>query len=370
MLAAALVYAAIRGIGLAASALLLPRMPVRGQHYSLAYLIHSWDSNNYLFIAAHGYLFNTRQSWFPGYPAAIDVLAPIPGIGTMHAAFIVTILSGLAAAVALTLLAAKMTGSDRIGLLTAALWAVAPGALVLEMDYPEALLCAIAAWGLLALAYRRWLTAGLLALAAGTVHSTGAALIVAVFVAVIPELIRALRYGTETSWWRPAAALAIAPLGLLGYISYVAFSQGSLRAWFNLERKHGNGFDAGHSFVYYTGQLLTHPPGAPVGQILVILAACAAAVVLTVWLIVSRRRFGVPPNVLWYAATIVFAALTAGPWTFSGKPRFLLPALVLGLPLAAVLARVPTWLQVGVITVASAGTIWFTLYKMGPGWQA
>jgi hypothetical protein len=74
--------------------------------------------------------------------------------------------------------------------------------------------------------------------------------------------------------------------------------------------------------------------------------------------------------VRWYAATIVFAALTAGPNTFGGKPRFLLPALVLGLPLAALLARLPTWLQPGVIIVAPVGTIWFTLYKMGPGWQA
>ena len=346
----------------------LPRMPVRGQYFSLAFLIHSWDSARYLQIAAHGYPHNGGEAFFPGYPAVIDVFAHIPGIGTMRAAFIVTILSGLAAAVALALLASYMTGSDRIGLLTAALWAVAPGALVLEMDYPEALLCAVAAWGLLALAHRRWLTAGLLALVAGTVHSTGAALSVAVFVAAIPELIRALRHGATTPWWRPAGAVVIAPLGLLGYLGYVGLRRGSLGAWITLEHRDGNGFDAGYSIASHIGQLQL--PDVPVGQILAVLATCAAAVVLIVWLIASRRRLGVPPSVLWYAATIVFAALTAGPNTFGGKPRFLLPALVLGLPLAALLARVPTWLQAGVITVASAGTIWFTLYKMGPGWQA
>jgi hypothetical protein len=369
-LAAVLVYAAIRGVGLAASAFLLPRMLVHGQHYTLAFLIHSWDSDDYLSIAAHGYLLHGREPWFPGYPAAIDVFAHIPGIGTMHAASIATSLSGLAAAVAISLLAAKMTGNDRIGLLTAALWAVAPGALVLEMDYAEALLCAVAAWGLLALAYRRWPAAGLLALVAGTVHSTGAALTVAVFVAAIPELKRALRHKTATPWWRPATAMVIAPLGLLGYIGYVALDQGSLGAWFSLEHHAGNGFDAGYSIVRYTHLMLAGAPDAPVGPTLAILATCAAAVVLVVWLIASRRRLGVPTSVLWYAATIVFAALTAGPYTFSAKPRFLLPALVLGLPLAALLARVPTWLQASVITVVSAGTIWFTLYKMGPGWQA
>lgn len=367
-LAAALVYAAIRGIGLAASAFLVHRMPVRGLYYSLAFLIRSWDSERYLQIAAHGYQNSAGEAWFPGYPAVIDVFAHIPGIGIVRAASIATVLSGLAAAVALTLLAAKITGNDRIGLLTAVLWAVAPGALVLEMDYPEALLCAVAAWGLLALACHRWLTAGLLALVAGTVHSTGAALSVAVFVAAIPELIRAVRHRTSTPWWRPAAAMVVAPLGLLGFVGYIGLRQGSLSAWITLEHRHGNGFDAGYSIARDIGQL--HLPDAPVGQILAVLATCAAATVLLVWLIASSRRLDLPPSVLWYAATIVFAALTAGPNTFGGKPRFLLPALVLGLPLAALLARLPTWLQAGVITVASAGTIWFTLYKMGPGWQA
>lgn len=370
-LAAALVYVAIRGIGLAVSAFLLPRMPVRGKDYTLAFLIHSWDSKQYLLIAEHGYHVAKGQvAWFPGYPAVIDVFRWIPGVGTMRAAFIVTIASGTAAAVGLTLLVAKMTGNDRIGLLTAALWATAPGALVLEMNYPEALLCAVAAWGLLALVNQRWLTAGLLALAAGTVHSTGAALSVAVFAAAVPEVIRAVNHRTQTPWWRPVAAVFIAPLGLLGYLGYVAWLRGSLGAWFTQEHKDHNGFDAGLSIARNIGALHAHLPGTAVGQILEILATCAAAVILMVWLIVSRRRFGVPPYVLWYAGTIVFEALTAGPNTFGAKPRFLVPALVLGLPLAALLARLPTWLQACVITGASAFTIWFTLYKMGPGLQA
>lgn len=368
--AAALVYMAIRGIGLAVSAFLLPRMPVRGQPYSFAFLIHSWDSNRYTAISSHGYANKALEAFYPGYPAVINVFSHIPGIGTMRAAFIVTILSGIAAAVALTLLVAKMTGNNRIGLLTAALWATAPGALILEMDYSEALLCAVCAWGLLALAHRRWLAAGLLALAAGTVRSEGVGLILAVFVAAIPEVIRALRHTTQTPWWRPAAAMVIAPLGILGFFGYVALSWGRLNAWFYLERLHGSGFDGGYSIKHNIEALQRHVSNLAVGQVLAILATCLAATLLTVWLIASRRRLGVPWYVLSYAVAIVFVALTSGPNTFGGKPRFLVPALVLGLPLAALLARVPTWLQVGVITVASAGTIWFTLYKMMPGFQA
>jgi hypothetical protein len=41
----------------------------------------------------------------------------------------------------------------------AALWAVAPGSIVLSMLYSEALFCALAIWSLIALVERRWLTA-------------------------------------------------------------------------------------------------------------------------------------------------------------------------------------------------------------------
>ena len=78
----------------------------------------------------------------------------------------------MTAAWGLTRLGLKLTRDPRISLLLVAIWAVAPGSVALSMTYAEALFCALAIWALFALASGRWLTAGLLTLAAGTVRST------------------------------------------------------------------------------------------------------------------------------------------------------------------------------------------------------
>ena len=73
-------------------------------------------------------------------------------------------------------------------------------------------------WTLVALLNRRWLTAGALVLLAGTVRSTALALIAAVAVAVLTALIQDAPTRQRIAlWWRPVAALLLAPLGLLGY---------------------------------------------------------------------------------------------------------------------------------------------------------
>ena len=104
-----------------------------------------------------------------------------------------TIAAGLAAAWGLTRLGMVLTGDRRVSLLVAALWAVAPGSIVLSMVYSEALFCALAIWSLIALVERRWLTAAGLTILAGTVRSSAMALVAAVAVAAVPTLIRAVR---------------------------------------------------------------------------------------------------------------------------------------------------------------------------------
>src|SRR5579863_5630538 len=217
-LAGAEVFAVIRLLTLSVSAFLLPRGKFHTLHYSLWHLIASWDSGRFLHIAAHGYSYvpgdlrlDVIFAWFPGYPAAIDALSWIPGVGADRAAFTVTIAAGLAAAWGLTRLGLKLTGDLRISLLLVALWAVAPGSLAWAMLYSDALFCALAVWSLVALVERRWLTAAGLTILAGTVRSTALALVAAVLVAALPPLIRALRAREPLpTWWRPAAAVVTA----------------------------------------------------------------------------------------------------------------------------------------------------------------
>jgi len=242
--AGAVIYAGIRLVSVLLAAFMLGHGKYRRHDWSLLRWMRSSDGGHYRAIAAHGYSYPPGQlahasvfAWFPGYPAAIDSLAWLPWITIVAAGLIVTAAAGLAAAWGLTTLGLKLTGDPRISLLLTAVWAVAPGSVVLTMLYAEALFCALAVWALVALVSRRWLTAGLLTLAAGTVRSTAVALIAAVVVAAAVAVIRAVRARQPVAaWWRPAAATLLAPLGLLGYLGYVAVATHRLDGWFWVER--------------------------------------------------------------------------------------------------------------------------------------
>jgi Gpi18-like mannosyltransferase len=172
-----------------------------------------------------------RLGVFPGYPAAIDALRWLPGLTVSGAGLVVTLIAGFAAAWGIMSLGTELTGEPRVGLILAALWAVAPGSITLQMTYAEALFCALAAWALVALARRQWLTAGLLTCLSGTVRSTAVALVAAVIVAAVVQLIR-----SRADWWRPVAAVLLAPLGLAGYWIFVAWATRHAPGWFWVER--------------------------------------------------------------------------------------------------------------------------------------
>jgi len=358
----ALIFAGIRGLSLATAAFLLPRGKFREFHGGLRHLIRSWDSSRYLLIAAHGYPHGAELAWFPGYPAAIHALAWIPGVGPVPAGLGVTIAAGLAAAWGLTRLGMALTGNRRISLLMAALWAVAPGSLVLLMLYSEALFCALAIWSLIALVERRWLTAAALTILAGTVRSSALALVAAVTVAALPALIQAARARQPiAAWWRPAAALLLAPLGLLGFWGYVAWALHRPGGWFALERTMDNGFDWGRSLVRALESTIIDGPTAFVALTLLVLAA---ATTLAVCSLTERM----PGYLHSYTLVIVVTALATGPYYLGSKPRFLLPAMLLGLPLARLLAPARPWVLIPLIAMFGAASIWFSLYLMSVGW--
>jgi hypothetical protein len=364
----AAVFAGVRLLALGVAAFLLPRGKFQNLHYSLWHLIASWDSVRYLNIAAHGYSYlpgNLRHdvifAWFPGYPAAIDAIAWIPGVGDDRAALTVTLVSGLAAACGLTRLGMLLTGSRKISLLLAALWAVAPGSLVWTMLYSEALFCALAVWALVALVQRHWLTAAALTILAGTVRSTAVALVAAVAVAALPALVEAIRAGQSLrAWWRPAAAVLAAPLGLVGYWAYSAWATRHLSGFGWVEKNAHNSFDFGKGIIMAAEKAILEPTGWTVLTLLVL----AAAVTLTACSLVER----IPVYLHAYTLVVVILALAPGPNYLGSKPRFLLPAMLLGLPLARLLARAPIWVLIPVIAIFAAASTWFGLYLMTVGW--
>jgi len=365
----ALIFAGIRVLSLATAAFLLPRGKFHELHYSLQHLIRSWDSGYYLGIAVHSYphepgniRYEAIFAWFPGYPAAVHAATWIPGVSPVPAGLGVTVAAGLAAAWGLTRLGMTLTGDRRVSLLMTALWAVAPGSIVLSMLYSEALFCALAIWSLIALVERRWLTAAGLTILAGTVRSGALALIAAVTVAALPALIQAVRARQHiAAWWRPAAALLLAPLGLLGYWGYVAWAVHRPGGWFWVEKNAHNGFDWGHSTMLALKDAIINGPTASNALILLVIAAAAA-------LAVSSLTERMPVFLHTYTLVIVLTALATGPGYLGSKPRFLLPAMLLGLPLARLLAPARTWVLIPLIAMLAAASSWFSLYLLSVGW--
>ncbi len=359
-----LIFAGNRVLTVAVTAFLLGHGKYRLRHWSLVRWMRSSDGGHYWAIAAHGYTYPAGQldhasvfSWFPGYPAVIDSLAWLPGVTIAAAGLFVVAVAGLAAAWGLTALGMKLTGDPRISLLMVAVWAVAPSSTVLSMMYAEALFCALAIWALVALVSRRWLTAGLLTLAAGTVRSTALALILTICAAALITMIQAVRARQPLAlWWRPLAAALLAPLGLLGYLGYVAVATHRLDGWFWVEKHTCHMvFDWGTSTLgVVKGTVL----GAPSVADVLVVAAIVAAALLMLWSLTER----IPVYLHVYTIVVVFLALTTSANWISSKPRFVLPAVLLALPLARLLAPVRTSVLVPLIGVLAVATTWFGVY--------
>lgn len=376
------VYTAIRLIGFAVMAGMAPYGTFLGHHRNLAYLIRIWDGGYYLTIAMHGYpialhndpalllnppanahafdhaqLYPQFLAFFPGYPAMIDTLRWLPFLTVAGAGLAATLIAGLAAAWGIMSLGTELTGEPRVGLVLAGLWAAAPGAIALQMTYSEALLCALAAWALVALARRQWLTAGLLACLAGTVRSSAIALIAAVFVAVAIHLTH-----SRVRWWRPVAAALLAPAGIAGYWIFVAWVTRRASGWFWVENRFWSTGTPKTALdgVRDTWHSITTVLFAGADQPLVLVALfIVASVVLLLWSFTER----LPLHVHVYTAVAVLMALDTG-WYPYAPPRYMLAAFVLALPLARMLARAPARVLVPLAGFLAAASAWFGTYMM------
>jgi hypothetical protein len=358
--AAVLVFAATRVLAVLTTATLLHHGRFAAIHESLwSWMTKYWDGSFYEAIAAHGYARVVDDRWFPGYPMMMDVIAWI--IGVAAAGVVVTLVAGFVAAAGLMRLGMLLTGDRRVSLLIVALWGVAPGALVLSMTYSEALFSALAVWALVAIFERRWLTAGVLTLAAGGVHSTAVVLMVSLGVAALITVARTPRAQWLRESWRPIVAVLMAPLGLIGFFAFVGASQGRFNAWLTNEKSDGMSFDWGVGTaraIKYTLVEWARPY-----ELLTVLVL-VAALVLTAWVLTERM----PAYLYVYTVGVVVLAMGTNAYYLGSKPRFLLPAFLLALPLARALSTARNILLFPLIAVLAIASAWFSLYLMSIGW--
>lgn len=321
------------------------------------HILTRWDGQWYARIASNGYghvvttgagARHADYAFFPLLPLLERAGHALTGVAPADIGVLVSWTAGAVAAAGICALG-RTLHTARVGLVWAALWSLLPISAALALAYADALLVALAAWGLVAVVGRRWATAGILALVAGLARPTGAGLVLTVLIAGLVALLRD-RDGRAT------LAVLLAPIGLIGYLTWVAIETGSATGYLDVTRGWGNGLDGGVGFVRWIADL------TPLAAVAVV-----AGVALVAILLVLLARDREPWPLLLYSAVVVAMSLTTSGY-FGSKPRYLLAAFPLLLPVARRLAR---WRDSGVtatlVALGLIGTAYGVLWLTGPG---
>ncbi|MFH8222320.1 hypothetical protein ACH4C2_20945 [Streptomyces sp. NPDC018057] len=366
-------YAAVRALGLLVLALW---SAARGKSaYTL--LTARWDSLWYARVAGGGYGYEVRLpngdvhadlAFFPLLPWLERLGAAVGPLSYADAGFAVGLLASLAAAWGIFAVADHVY-DRRAGICAVLLWAVLPVGIVQSMAYSESLFTALAAWALYCVLTGRWAGAGVLALLAGLTRPVGLAVAAAVWTAAVLSLLSERRAAAPAPLTpapgpgRRVLGMLLAPLGAAGYVLWVGHrTGGGPLGYLDVQAGWRNGFDGGYAFARFVGEKFASFPSALAGVGLIV------GVALVVWLYVTGVRQGQPPALLVYSGVVTALALCASSY-FGSKPRLLLPAFPLLLPLALALARLRASraaLLTGGIALASAVYGAFWLNGSGP----
>ncbi|MFE2714456.1 hypothetical protein ACFXKI_21275 [Streptomyces mirabilis] len=357
-------------------------------------VLATWDGWWYQQIAAHGYhpalvpvpgaaglitIEGNSAAFFPLYPALMRLVSSCTGLGLFGAGLLVSVAASFVAALAIHAVTARI-GGRRAGLAAAGLWAVWPGSGMEWSGYSESLYVALAAWACYAVMRHHWITAGILTCATGLTRPTATALIAALTVAALLAIHRQRR---EVRRWgdspgpdgkrrrvkvlRPLIAVAIAPLGLFGYLGWVGHRMGDYSGYFKLqEGAWAHTFDYGkHTVDVFTSlpvghfdYLFAYPYEDLIGVGTVLLALIVLPLLL-------RLR---PPAVLVVHTLLTIALVLGSQQIFGNISRYLLPAFPLFIPCAVAMRRLSTPVLctvLGIAALASGSYAGYALFELG-----
>lgn len=315
------------------------------------------DSGWYRLIAEHGYnthiaTFGSPFPFFPLYPGLMRLGHDATGLSVDAVGVAITWIAAAACAWALFEIG-RLVRDARTGFFFAALWALLPSAVIEGASYADTLAICLSAWALYALLRRWWIAAGVVGCLAGLTRPTANALVATVCAAAVVALVK------RRDGWRPWVALVVAPLGMIGFLAYVAHRMGSLTGYLKAQKQWGTGFNNVGDVLHriHEGMLGTSKGYANYPS-LVTTAVLLAVPVLIVLLVLQR----LPWELTFY--TIVLAAVVyASIHVYTAVPREFLALFPLLLPPAAALARTrqrgSVYLVLGALAVAAG---WYACY--------
>ena len=298
--------------------------------FSVGDVLTQWDGNWYQILADDGYgEFGSGTpptlAFLPGLPVGVGFLSDITGIDSARIGVAVSFTCGLLCFILLWKLVADVAGDTEIASYSIVLLAFSPSAFVFSMYYTESV-----ALLLVVLAFRfmhgeQWLYCGVAVLACGVVRPSG-------FVLAVPLLVTAYSaFRAGKQWLRPLAVAALAPLGLVGWIAFVASWTNDTSAYFVVQDLFwDSGVDFGAtSFEGLLDLLLVDVEDADhLGHSLALLTLGLGGLVCV-------RRARLPLSWQWFAAATVALVVVNERQTSSG--RFLILAFPLFVGLAQVI---------------------------------
>ncbi len=318
----------------------------------------SWDGRHLISIAEFGYHLSgqadvdSSPAFFPGMPKLMSLVAALTGLQIRTAGLLISAVAGVVAAYGLVRLTEYVPGFDRFGsLLLVAVFSMAPMSIVLSMTYTEALFCALAVWSLVFLLDERWLLAGGLSIGAGLVRPTGLALASVIGIAALVVIIQ------RRASWQTWVGAALAPLGFVLYVGWVALQLGNLTAWFDLQRQGWHSeFDWGAGTTRFFIRTLKDAP-ALLDVANVSLMILAVILLLLSWL---QKQ---PWQLVIYSALIVIQVLGSD-GVMNSKGRLLIPAFTLLIPVALFLSREKRVTAVVATVVLGLASCWYSAYAL------
>jgi hypothetical protein len=350
------VFLAIRVVSCAVYAVLTAAL---GSKTHTTPLFTAVDGGWYRLIATYGY--NTQVSahyygsvfgFFPLYPELMHYGSDVTGLSVDAVGLVVTWLSAVAAAWGLFELG-RLLHNPRTGLLLAALWAVAPSAIIESMVYGDTLAVAFSVWAIYATLRRWWLTAGICAALAGLTRPTASAVVAVVALAAIVAIVR------REDGWRPWVGGLLAPSGMAAFIAYVAVRTGTLTGYFKEQRTGWHSyFDFGYSTLYRMAKALTLSKGYGTPAAIVTIVVLVA-VPLLILLQIRRRQ---PWQLIAY--TIISCVVVYGTvHIYTTSARELLPLFPLLIPAAVYLAKPERRvLAYSLLTFLAVASGWYAAY--------
>jgi len=157
--------------------------------------------------------------------------------------------------------------------------------------------------------------------------------------------------------WRPVVGALLAPLGLVGYLGWVAHRTGRLDGWTHVQRAGwGSWWDGGRDTLHQLGRILS---GEQPLELFVVTLVVLGAVVLAVLGLLDRQVWQLS------AFALLSLAVTLGSaGYFYAKARFLLTAFPLLLVVARSLGRTAPARRYLLLAVSAAGSAWFGGYLL------